>query len=98
MVYLAVMTGFETENKYLVRNTLGQQVYFAAERKNVFIIIIVVIVVVIIIIIIKVFFLFERVASVLVIVVVVIVVNIRVVFDNTGKQKESFLLVINEFI
>ena len=29
----AVVTGFETENKYLVRNTLGQQVYFAAESK-----------------------------------------------------------------
>ena len=26
-----VVTGFETQNKYLVRNTLGQQVYFAAE-------------------------------------------------------------------
>ena len=28
-----VMTGFETQNKYLVRNTLGQQVYFAAESE-----------------------------------------------------------------
>ena len=27
----AVVTGWETENKYRVRNTLGQQVYFAAE-------------------------------------------------------------------
>lgn len=32
--YFAVVTGWETENKYRVRNTLGQQVYFAAERKN----------------------------------------------------------------
>ena len=30
----AVVTGWETENKYRVRNTLGQQVYFAAERKK----------------------------------------------------------------
>ena len=28
-----MVTGFETENKYVVRNTLGQQVYFAAEGK-----------------------------------------------------------------
>ena len=28
-----MVTGWETENKYRVRNTLGQQVYFAAERK-----------------------------------------------------------------
>ena len=27
----AVVTGFETENKYKVRNSLGQQVYFATE-------------------------------------------------------------------
>ncbi len=26
-----VLTGFETQNKYTVKNTLGQQVYFAAE-------------------------------------------------------------------
>ena len=30
---LSVMTGWETENKYRIMNTLGQQVYFAAERK-----------------------------------------------------------------
>ena len=30
---LEVLTGWETENKYKVRNTLGQDVYFAAERK-----------------------------------------------------------------
>ena len=29
----AVVTGWETENKYRVRNTVGQQVYFAAESK-----------------------------------------------------------------
>ena len=29
----AVVTGWETENKYRIRNTLGQQVYFAAESK-----------------------------------------------------------------
>ena len=29
--YLLVMTGFETQNKYKVSNSLGQQVYFAAE-------------------------------------------------------------------
>ena len=29
----SVFTGFETANKYRIRNTLGQQVYFAAERK-----------------------------------------------------------------
>lgn len=28
-----VVTNFETENKYRIRNTLGQQVYFAKERK-----------------------------------------------------------------
>ncbi len=27
----SVITGWETNNKYRVRNTLGQQVYFAAE-------------------------------------------------------------------
>ena len=32
--YFAVVTGWETENKYRVRNTLGQQVYFASERKT----------------------------------------------------------------
>ena len=32
-LHFAVVTGWETENKYRVRNTLGQQVYFAAERK-----------------------------------------------------------------
>ena len=32
--HFAVVTGWETENKYRVRNTLGQQVYFAAERKK----------------------------------------------------------------
>ncbi|XP_065889151.1 phospholipid scramblase 2-like [Dysidea avara] len=31
---LEVITGFETENKYRVRNALGQQVYFAAENSN----------------------------------------------------------------
>ena len=30
----SVMTGCETANKYRIRNTLGQQVYFAAERKK----------------------------------------------------------------
>lgn len=29
---LEVLTGFETENKYQIKNTLGQQVYFAAEE------------------------------------------------------------------
>ena len=33
VLFVLVMTGFETENKYLVRNTLGQQVYFAAESE-----------------------------------------------------------------
>ena len=28
---LIVITGFETENKYRVRNSVGQQIYFAAE-------------------------------------------------------------------
>ncbi len=28
---LLVITNFETQNKYRIRNTLGQQVYFAAE-------------------------------------------------------------------
>ena len=28
-----VVTGFETANKYVVRNILGQKIYFAAERK-----------------------------------------------------------------
>ena len=27
----AVITNFETQNKYRVRNSLGQQIYFAAE-------------------------------------------------------------------
>ncbi|XP_019864431.1 PREDICTED: phospholipid scramblase 2-like isoform X2 [Amphimedon queenslandica] len=31
---LEIMTGFETQNKYKVRNSLGQQVYFAAEDSN----------------------------------------------------------------
>jgi hypothetical protein len=30
---LEILTGWETANKYRIRNTLGQQVYFAAERK-----------------------------------------------------------------
>ena len=30
---VTVVTNFETENKYRIRNTLGQQVYFAKERK-----------------------------------------------------------------
>ena len=30
-----VVTGFETENKYRICNTLGQQVYFAKEGKSV---------------------------------------------------------------
>ena len=30
-LYVIVLTGFETQNKYKVRNALGQQVYFAAE-------------------------------------------------------------------
>ena len=28
-----VLTGFETQNKYKIRNSLGQQVYFAAESQ-----------------------------------------------------------------
>ena len=28
---IVVLTGWETQNKYKVRNSLGQQVYFAAE-------------------------------------------------------------------
>ena len=31
---LAVVTGWETENKYRIRNTLGQDVYFANESKR----------------------------------------------------------------
>jgi hypothetical protein len=31
---LEVLTGFETANKYRIRNTLGQQVYFAAEQSD----------------------------------------------------------------
>ncbi|XP_064393996.1 phospholipid scramblase 2-like isoform X2 [Halichondria panicea] len=31
-----IITNFETENKYRIRNTLGQQVYFAAEESSVF--------------------------------------------------------------
>ena len=31
----AVVTGWETENKYRIHNTLGQQVYFAAESKSI---------------------------------------------------------------
>ena len=30
---MPVLTGWETANKYRIRNTLGQQVYFAAERE-----------------------------------------------------------------
>ncbi len=29
-----VVTGYETENKYRIRNTLGQQIYFANESKQ----------------------------------------------------------------
>ena len=32
-VHYIVLTGFETQNKYSVKNILGQQVYFAAESK-----------------------------------------------------------------
>ncbi|NXV46744.1 PLS2 scramblase, partial [Uria aalge] len=28
---LEILTGFETKNKYEIKNTLGQRVYFAAE-------------------------------------------------------------------
>ena len=31
--FFTVLTGWETQNKYRVRNTLGQQVYFASESK-----------------------------------------------------------------
>ena len=31
---LEILTGFETQNKYRIRNALGQQVYFAAEDSN----------------------------------------------------------------
>ena len=33
LLHAPVLTGWETANKYRIRNTLGQQVYFAAERK-----------------------------------------------------------------
>ena len=33
-VFHTVLTGFETQNKYRVRNALGQQVYFAAESRQ----------------------------------------------------------------
>eukprot|EP00118_Oscarella_pearsei_P017323 m.171010 g.171010 ORF g.171010 m.171010 type:complete len:251 (+) comp39047_c0_seq45:48-800(+) len=29
-----LVTGFETENKYIIKNTMGQQVYFAAEKSD----------------------------------------------------------------
>ncbi len=29
-----IMTGWETANRYIVKNTLGQQIYFAAENSN----------------------------------------------------------------
>ena len=32
---LIVMTGFEMENRYIVKNTMGQQVYFAAESTQI---------------------------------------------------------------
>jgi len=31
---LEALTGFETENKYLIKNALGQQVYYAAEKSD----------------------------------------------------------------
>ena len=31
--YFIAITGFETNNKYKVQNSLGQQVYFASEGK-----------------------------------------------------------------
>ncbi|XP_065834356.1 phospholipid scramblase 1-like [Oscarella lobularis] len=31
---IEVMTGFEMENRYIVKNTMGQQVYFAAEKSD----------------------------------------------------------------
>jgi hypothetical protein len=31
---LEVLTGFETENKYVIKNAMGQQVYFAAESSD----------------------------------------------------------------
>ena len=30
-LFILVLTGWETQNKYRIRNSLGQQVYFAAE-------------------------------------------------------------------
>ena len=30
-MYVSVMTGFETSNKYQVKNVMGQQVFFAGE-------------------------------------------------------------------
>ena len=30
----SVVTGIEMENKYIIKNTMGQQVYFAAERRQ----------------------------------------------------------------
>ena len=33
LYHFIVITNFETENKYRIRNTLGQQIYFATERK-----------------------------------------------------------------
>lgn len=31
--FIEVFTGFETNNKYVIRNQLNQQVYYAAEGK-----------------------------------------------------------------
>ena len=33
-LFLLAFTGFETNNKYKIQNSLGQQVYFAAEGKT----------------------------------------------------------------
>lgn len=30
-IFIVVLSGWEGENKYQIKNTLGQQVYFAAE-------------------------------------------------------------------
>ncbi len=31
--FCLVITNYQTENRYRIRNALGQQIYFAAERK-----------------------------------------------------------------
>lgn len=34
LVYFSVITGFETNNKYEIKNAMGQRVYFAAEEND----------------------------------------------------------------